>query len=152
MTGTLRPDDERERRVPDTARWAAVLVLGLAGIAGVLRAWTSAPATLLDPPRRAPAAREVAADSAPTSEASPDPRPVTSEPSRAPASVGRRINVNGASAAELDLLPGIGPALAGRIITDREANGPYRTLDDLDRVSGIGPKTIAKLAPYATVE
>lgn len=60
-----------------------------------------------------------------------------------------RIDVNRASAAELALLPGIGPALAGRIVEDRERNGPFATLDDLVRVRGIGPAILAGLADEA---
>jgi competence protein ComEA len=137
-----------EKRIPDAARWAAVIVLGLAGVAGVLRAWVAAPPRMLEHRPAAPSTAHVVAgvDSAPAMSEPAAP----SEKSEAPVSAARRINVNSASAAELDLLPGIGPALAGRIIADREANGPFRTLDDLDRVSGIGPKTVAKLAPYAT--
>lgn len=55
------------------------------------------------------------------------------------------ININTADQAQLDLLPGIGPALASRIITDRDEHGPFDSIDDLKRVSGIGPKTVEKL-------
>ncbi|MFI4871083.1 MAG: ComEA family DNA-binding protein, partial [Phycisphaerales bacterium JB061] len=57
------------------------------------------------------------------------------------------VNVNTASSAELQLLPGIGPVMAGRIIEDRTTNGLYRSPADLDRVKGIGPKTLEKLTP-----
>ncbi len=57
----------------------------------------------------------------------------------------KRIDLNTASLGELDLLPRIGPALAARIIADREENGAYETIDELERVRGIGPKTIEKL-------
>lgn len=62
-----------------------------------------------------------------------------------------RLDVNTASKAELELLPGIGPARAADILRDREANGPFASLDDLARISGIGPRTIADLEPFATV-
>jgi competence ComEA-like helix-hairpin-helix protein len=61
------------------------------------------------------------------------------------------VNLNTANAAELERLPGIGTALAARIIADRERNGPNRRIEDLDRVSGIGPATIARLRPLVTV-
>lgn len=57
-----------------------------------------------------------------------------------------RVDVNRATAEELETLPRIGPALAQRIIADREANGPFATIADLDRVKGIGPATLAALA------
>ncbi|HEY8552527.1 MAG TPA: ComEA family DNA-binding protein, partial [Thermaerobacter sp.] len=62
----------------------------------------------------------------------------------------RRVDVNRATAAELEALPGIGPALAQRIVADREVNGPFRRPQDLSRVSGIGEKTVAQLLPYIT--
>lgn len=61
------------------------------------------------------------------------------------------INLNRASAAELQGLPGVGPVLAERIVADREAQGPYASVDDLDRVSGIGPAILANLRSRATV-
>lgn len=57
------------------------------------------------------------------------------------------IDPNRADAAELASLPGIGPALAQRIIDERTRGGPFQTPDDLLRVSGIGEKTLAKLRP-----
>ncbi|HEX9780001.1 MAG TPA: ComEA family DNA-binding protein [bacterium] len=63
----------------------------------------------------------------------------------------RRVDVNRASAAELERLPGIGPRLAGRIAKEREARGPFTTVDDLARVPGIGPATVRRLAPYVAL-
>lgn len=61
------------------------------------------------------------------------------------------IDLNAASAAQLERLPRIGPALARRIVEDRAARGPYRTVADLDRVPGIGPGVLAHVAPLVTV-
>lgn len=58
------------------------------------------------------------------------------------------INVNRASVDELSQLPGVGPALAQRIIDFREQHGPFTSLDDLDAVSGVGPSLLAKLEAY----
>lgn len=75
------------------------------------------------------------------------PRPVTrTAPSRSPTTV----NVNRATLEELQSLPRVGPALAGRIIGWREQHGPYRSLEDLRHVRGIGAGTVALLAPSVT--
>ena len=60
------------------------------------------------------------------------------------------IDVNTASAAELDALPGIGPALAARILAYREEHGPFASLDDLALVNGIGTQTVEGLRDRAT--
>jgi competence protein ComEA len=61
------------------------------------------------------------------------------------------IDVNQASAAELSLLPGVGPSLAAAIVADRESRGAFRRPQDLDRVRGIGPAILARILPHATV-
>lgn len=62
------------------------------------------------------------------------------------------VNINTAGAGELDKLPGIGPALAGRIIAYREKNGPFGKVDDIIKVSGIGPALLAKIKAQITTE
>ncbi|GAA4526766.1 ComEA family DNA-binding protein [Brachybacterium paraconglomeratum] len=61
------------------------------------------------------------------------------------------INLNTASAAELEELPSVGPAIAQRIIEHREKNGPFRSVDGLLEVSGIGPSTLEKIRDRATI-
>ena len=63
---------------------------------------------------------------------------------------GGPVNVNAADAAALEALPGIGPVLAERIVADRAANGPFASIEDLERVSGVGPSLVARLAGLAT--
>jgi len=63
---------------------------------------------------------------------------------------GAVINLNTASAAELESLPGVGEVTAGRIIDYREANGPYRSVDDLVHVQGISTRIINGLRDYVT--
>jgi len=58
-----------------------------------------------------------------------------------------RIDVNRAPAGELMALPGVGRVLAERIVAGRSA-GPYRWLDDLARVRGIGPTLLSRVAPH----
>lgn len=58
-----------------------------------------------------------------------------------------RINVNTADAGTLQLLTGIGPALAGRMIEEREQQ-PFTSVEDLQRVSGIGPVISQRMAPH----
>jgi competence ComEA-like helix-hairpin-helix protein len=62
-----------------------------------------------------------------------------------------RIDPNRASLAELTRLPGIGPALAGRIVADREQNGSFRSPEALLRVPGIGPKTLERIRAYLSL-
>ncbi len=57
------------------------------------------------------------------------------------------VDVNTATAQELAALPGIGPALARRIVAWRGANGPFATVDDLEKVPGVGPATVERLRP-----
>ena len=61
------------------------------------------------------------------------------------------VNLNTASAHELERLPRIGPALAARIVAYREANGPFRSVQDIERVHGIGPRTREQLAPFVVL-
>jgi len=65
-----------------------------------------------------------------------------------PIAIDFKIDINKAEWPELTLLPGIGPALAKRIVADREAKGPYREIADLRRVRGIGPRTLEGMMPY----
>lgn len=60
------------------------------------------------------------------------------------------INLDVASAASIESLPRIGPALARRIVENRAALGPFGSLDGLDRVKGVGPALQKGIAPYVT--
>jgi competence protein ComEA len=67
------------------------------------------------------------------------------------ADAGQPIDINTASAAELDGLPGIGQALAQRIIDYRTTNGSFKAIEDLRNVKGIGPALFEKITPLITV-
>lgn len=58
------------------------------------------------------------------------------------------IRLNSATAQELEALPGIGPALAQRIVEYRNVHGGFRTVQELDNVKGIGPKLMQRLLPH----
>lgn len=62
------------------------------------------------------------------------------------------VNLNAATADQLQVLPGIGPATAQRIIAYREANGPFKKIEDLMNVKGIGEKTFLRLKSLVVVE
>lgn len=65
--------------------------------------------------------------------------------------VGVPLDVNRATASELELLSGVGPKLAGAIVAERERRGGFRTVDELVLVKGIGPKTLTRLQPHLVV-
>ena len=72
-------------------------------------------------------------------------------PSRLPASAGL-VNINTADAAALETLPGIGPALAQRILDFRQASGPFEQIEDLMEVSGIGPGIFDQIRELITTD
>lgn len=61
------------------------------------------------------------------------------------------ININTASEADLDRLPGIGEALASRIVAHRESQGAFETVEDIVAVDGIGTAILASIQPHITV-
>ena len=66
--------------------------------------------------------------------------------------ISKKININTANWAELDLLPYIGPTLSQRIIQYREKNGEFKKIDDLLKVKGIGKKNLEKIREYVEVK
>ncbi len=80
----------------------------------------------------------------PAPEATAHRRPPTAAP------VSGACNINSADAAQLALLPGVGPVRARAIIAHRQKT-PFKTPDELVKVKGIGRKTFARLRPYVTV-
>lgn len=65
---------------------------------------------------------------------------------------GLPIDVNTASADALEAIPGIGPKTAAAILTDRQENGAFASVEELDRVRGIGPATVERLRPFVRVQ
>ncbi|MFO7540319.1 MAG: helix-hairpin-helix domain-containing protein [Chloroflexota bacterium] len=62
-----------------------------------------------------------------------------------------RVNINQADEQELQLLPGVGPAMAQRIIEYRESSGPFTSIEEITNVSGIGPTRLEQLRDLITV-
>jgi competence ComEA-like helix-hairpin-helix protein len=101
------------------------------------------------------AARRTIADRAAAPSTGPAPTggfPVgTTERPPKPIEPARPLDLNRASATELTRLPGIGPALADRIVAARDSQGPFASVDDLRRVRGVGPAKLAAFREHVTV-
>jgi competence ComEA-like helix-hairpin-helix protein len=102
------------------------------------------------PMRECPAPREAGAEAGRTRDVRCDG---VGPPLRGPARLlfGLRLDPNRASAESLEVLPGIGPGRAAAIVAERERR-PFASLDDLRRVRGIGPVTLARIAPWLAIE
>jgi competence protein ComEA len=126
--------------VPDrtTLGTLGALVAGLALAALAARPLPAAPPT---PPAAGPA-REAARAGRGEGAAAPEIRALRD---------GGKLDPNRATAAELELLPGIGPTLAARIVEDRARRGPFPSVEALGRVSGIGARRLADLRPLVSV-
>ena len=79
----------------------------------------------------------------------PAAEPVTGDLDRA-GYVGARLDLDGATLAQIESLPGIGPTLASRIVGDRAAHGPFLSKEGLRRVRGIGPSLLRRLDTLVT--
>lgn len=77
------------------------------------------------------------------------PAPALAAAAAAPG--GEKVNINAATADQLTALPGIGPSYAQRIVEYREKNGPFKKVEDLLNVTGIGEKTFEKIKDRITV-
>lgn len=85
----------------------------------------------------------------------PSQRPTVAPPlpgSTASAPSSGLININWATQAELESLPGIGPGIAQRILDYRDQNGPFDSIEAIQQVSGIGPATFARFQDLITVD
>jgi DNA uptake protein ComE-like DNA-binding protein len=122
---------------PDERR-ALALIFGLL-VLGSLARWVERPRPVL--------ADATAVDLPALEEASRAAKP----PPRASGPPPRPLDPNTAPAAELELIPGIGPAVAGRIVEERQ-NGAFVALEDLARVRGIGPALLARMEPHLLLQ
>ncbi len=120
-------------------RRGALVLLALVALAAVHDLVDSRPRPARPFPDEPPAAATATTTPAPESGGAAAP---ASDP----------LDLNRASVAELDALPGIGPVLAGRIVAQREAHGPFRSADELLAVPGIGPRLWERLRSRVRVE
>jgi len=74
-----------------------------------------------------------------------------SQPAQSQSQSTGKINLNTATAAQLDSLPGIGPVYAGRIVEYRDSHGGFKSLEEIQNVKGIGPKTYEKFKDQITI-
>lgn len=77
--------------------------------------------------------------------------PPVQSPSKQPSAEGK-VNINTAGQAELEMLPGIGPGLAKRIVDYRQAHGPFARIEEIMNVSGIGPALFEKIRDLITTQ
>jgi len=119
-------------------RRALFTLLGLIVAGHAVRTWLLGPGqppgsvTLLQPASDATVARQRA----------------SAQAAARPLRPGERIDLNSADAATLTRLPGVGAGLARRIVDDRGARGPFRTVAELDRVPGIGPALLKRVQEF----
>lgn len=120
---------------------------------------SSSPTTPKASPDAVPSSNATDATDADSTTSSPSTAPPATTPSSsaAPSTPSARadnslVNINTATRAELELLPGIGPSLAQRIIEHREKFGAFHSVDELDRVKGIGSKILERLRTLVRVD
>ena len=110
------------------------------------------PAPAREPVARRPAARIPETPSTSVASAhGPAARRDPPRARRAPVDDATLVDVNLASAADFERLPGIGPALAARIVEVRAREGPFGSVEDLRRVRGVRDTTLARLRPRLAV-
>jgi competence protein ComEA len=79
------------------------------------------------------------------------PKPAKVKPTKTVVGLVTPVNLNTATAAQLDALPGVGASTAQRIVEYRQKNGPFKKIEELMNVKGIGEKSFLKLKPLITV-
>ncbi|TVR62986.1 MAG: ComEA family DNA-binding protein [Gemmatimonadales bacterium] len=121
---------------PEEQRTVLITALVLILASTVRLAWESRPVAPLLPPDMSAYGELIQAT---------DSLLAVEERRRTPLAPGERVDPNRADEVELSRLPGVGPALARRIIDDRELGGPFQDLDALERVPGIGAATLRRL-------
>ena len=128
-------------------RRGALVLVGLLLLGAAHDLWKAAHS---HPPASAGLQDAVPGDTLLAGAGAAEPQPALDAGGARPAS-SRPLDLNRADARSLDLLPGVGPVLAERIVQQRRRFGPYRDLDELRAVRGIGPRLLERLRPLLTV-
>lgn len=148
---------------PHSSRWVAALLISGVGLAGVGYSLATTPTPAPQPvvfvpeqvePRAGTPAGGAPAPILPAPIGRVQETPTKPGVAYAPApklEAGMTLDINTASAEQLQLLPGIGPSRAAAIVEDRASRGPFRTIEDLARVSGIGPVTVEGVRPHVRI-
>lgn len=113
--------------------------------------WTPPPRPESAPASGAAAGAPYAAEPGPPSRGAPTGATVSADSIRGGPTSERPLDLNRATEADLDRLPGIGPVLARRIVERRRELGGFRRVEDLRSVRGIGPRLFARLSPKVGV-
>jgi comEA protein len=79
-------------------------------------------------------------------------KPLEAKPAISKKTLTGKLNINTATSEELEILPKIGPAMASRIVEYRTKNGSFQSIDEIQNVKGIGPKTFEIIRDYITVQ
>lgn len=132
-------------RLAPVRRIATVVAL-CALVATLTATWLSSAPASATPPRAAPAS------SAKASAAATPPDDGESAKSKSKKAIAGKLNLNTATSEQLQLLPGVGPSKAERIVTWRKKNGAFKRVADLRKVKGFGYKTLKKLEPYLDIK
>lgn len=128
---------------PPGLSWTLALALGTVAVAGL----TLGPALWPRPHAPQVMRAALAPVALPSAGTAPRPEPPTyATTASVRPLISGRLNLNTATTEQLEALPRIGPALAARLVAGR----PYRSLDDLDRVRGVGPALLGALGPLVT--
>jgi competence protein ComEA len=138
--GVQRFESDLSRQV-DRSAPAAGAARALAAQLAAIDSLRAVPRKSRTRPKSSKSAKSAKSATASSAAAKP-PRQATGPP--------ERIDVNSATAAELERLPRVGPALAQRIVDYRQRQGPFQAPEDLRHVRGIGPSTVRLLEPLVT--
>jgi competence protein ComEA len=128
----------------------AMTVLALCALVATGTAtWLSGAAASAAP---ASTSAKAAAEPEPAADATPAKEKKSKAASKSKQALSGKVNLNTATSEQLQMLPGVGPSKADRIVTWRQKNGTFKRVADLRKVKGFGYKTLKKLEPFLDVK